>query len=321
MKIAQDVRTLYSQREPTFRRLATDVEGWLRSRVERNEWFYRGRVKQLESFALKLETGRISQPEICEDFFGCTLIVRTSAEIMDAEELITSRYHLVERRPSDDGTTYKASSSFVFDDLRLYVQQPSSSTGRNQDLDGLLFEVQIKTILQEAWSVATHDLIYKSDSVSWPRERIAFQVKAMLEHAEIAISEAHNLASARSLAKQDRGTTEIVQTIDVITSVWPADQLPRDRKRLAENVAGLMRLCAKGAKNLKEIIDAERTRIGLIPSNLSPYAFIVQALANNNEISLQKALEHPRNRRSIFIHAGMDLPSWMENDHPKIVRV
>ena len=53
----------------------------------------------------------------------------------------------------------------------------------------MIFEVQIKTILQHAWSIATHDLIYKTDTVSWPKERIAFQVKAMLEHAEIAIAE------------------------------------------------------------------------------------------------------------------------------------
>lgn len=135
MKISQEVRSLYAKSHPVFRRLATDVEAWLRPRVEEKGWFFRGRVKELESFALKLETGRVKRPEGSDDFFGCTIIVRTAAEIVLAEELVSSRYEISERRPADDGQTYKAPSSFVFDDLRLYVQQPESSTGRDLDLD------------------------------------------------------------------------------------------------------------------------------------------------------------------------------------------
>lgn len=321
MKISQGVRSLHARNDELYRRLAQDVDARLRPKVEDEGWFFRGRVKDLESFALKLETGRVQDPERSEDFYGCTIIVRTAAEIAAAEELVTSNYDVLQRRPSDDGETHKASSSFVFDDLRLYVQQPESTTGRDLDLDGLPFEIQIKTILQYAWGVATHDLTYKSDSVSWPRERIAYQVKAMLEHAEVAIAEAQVLAGARALAKEDRLTTDVAKVIEVVTSVWPETQLPNDRKRLAENVSGLLRMCGIIPENLSGLIQKERNRIGLLPSDLSPYAFILQALANNSEVDLQKSLNDWRNRRAIFIHKGMDLPSWMSANNKKIIRI
>lgn len=321
MKISAGVRNLYDASFPIFRRLADDVDARLRTRVEGKGWFFRGRVKELESFALKLETGRVSDPERAEDFFGCTIIVRTAAEIAAAEALVASHYNIKERRPPVDSVTYKSSSNFIFDDLRLFVEQPASTTGKDLDLDGLPFEVQIKTILQYAWGVATHDLTYKSDSVSWPRERIAFQVKAMLEHAEVAIAEAHSLASAPSLAKCDQSTTDITHIIQVISDSWESDKLPDDRKRLAENVHGLLRLCGAKVERLLPLINAEVERVGLLPTDLSPYAFIVQAMANSDEINLQKSINNDRNRRCIFVHSGMDLPDWMQATHSKIIRV
>ena len=61
--------------------------------------------------------------------------------------------------------------------------------------------MQVKTFLQHAWGIATHDLIYKTDDVSWSRQRIAYQIKAMLEHAEMSIQEAGRLAEAVALSK------------------------------------------------------------------------------------------------------------------------
>jgi ppGpp synthetase/RelA/SpoT-type nucleotidyltranferase len=321
VKIAQGVRALHAEREDFYRRLGADVEARLRPRVEEEKWFFLGRVKQLESFAMKLETGRVEDPDRFEDFYACTIIVPTAAKVEVAEAMIASLYTLRQRRPAEDSTTHKAASNFVFDDLRLYVEQPESSSGRDADLDGLLFEIQIKTILQYAWAVATHDLTYKADSVSWPRERIAFQVKAMLEHAELAIAGAQTLAEAPAIAKSDRATNDVSRIIEVLTTVWSEDQLPTDRKRLAGTISAVLRMCRVAADQFSVLVESERLRIGLLPADLSPYAFTIQALANSTTIGFKQSLTNVRNRTSVFVHDGMELPAWMAAPHPRIIRL
>ena len=291
----------------------------MKRRVEDAGWFYASRIKTLESFAQKIETGRVGDPTRLEDFFACTIVVPTSVEIGSAEETVSRLYDCRERRPRCDNVTRKAASEFVFDDLRLYVARRPRASGRNPDLDGIVFEVQIKTILQHAWSVATHDLIYKTDTVSWALERIAFQVKAMLEHAEISVSEAMTLARGSGVAKEDRQTRDILETITHVRRVWERDQLPRDVRRLAISLLALLRLCGVGVDELRVVIDEERDRVGGVPRELSPYAFTVQALAQSSLVDFREALESDMGPQVVVIHGGMDVPGWMRGGHPRIL--
>jgi ppGpp synthetase/RelA/SpoT-type nucleotidyltranferase len=321
LKIAQSVRDTFQTCEAIYKRLAQDVEERLKPLVEAERWFYIARVKALESYALKLETGRVADPAQPEDFFACTIVVNTLGEIEAAERIAGEIFDLVERRPKADQDTHKRSSSFDFDDLRLYVRQRESTSGKNADLDGLPFEIQIKTILQHAWSMATHDLIYKTDTVSWARERIAFQVKAMLEHAEIAIAEANRLADAPAVAKKDSKTAETLVLIEKLGNIWSNDQLPTDRKRLAENILQLLRTADLRAGEFDDLIDVEKRRIGLLPANLSPYAFCLQALANSQTLGFQAKFCRKHIRTKLLVHGDMDLPQWISDGHERIIAI
>ena len=304
---------------PRYERLKSEVQGVLKSRAEDNRWFFFSRIKSIESFAQKIETGRVSDPSYMEDFFACTIVVPTIVEIASAEELVSSLYERKERRPVDDHCTSKASSSFLFDDLRLYVARGPRANGRNPDLDGVLFEVQIKTILQHAWSVATHDLIYKTDTVSWALERVAYQVKAMLEHAEISVAAASQLADASAVAKKDRRTKDVLGVISHVQGLWSEDQLPGDIKRLAGNVLELLRGCGVDVSSLPEIVKVEARRVGGMPKDLSPYAFTVQALAQSRLVDFRRALASSWGGPVVVIHSGMDVPEWMRGGHPKVL--
>lgn len=320
MKINKRVRDLYRAAEERYRRLETEVNTKLKPQIESRGWFFKARVKELESFALKLETGRVSNPSEPEDFFGCTIVVPTQAQIDDAEQLVDRLYSVKERRPPDSGSTHKEASNFVFDDLRLYVVRGESSGPVNADLERLIFEVQIKTILQYAWGVATHDLIYKTDTVSWPKERIAYQVKAMLEHAELAVAEAASLARSSSVAKQDERTSGTLKIIEQLEQLWTTDALPTDRKRLAENIRGVLHIAQVSPDQLTALIQAEIRRVGLLPSDLSPYAFVVQALAHDPVVNLESHLRGT-SRVKILIHTGMDVPDWMRAPHGRIINL
>lgn len=186
----------------------------------------------------------------------------------------------------------------------------------------MVFEIQIKTILQYAWGIASHDLIYKTDNVSWPKERIAFQVKAMLEHAEIAIAEAERLADSPAISKKDCGTAATLEIIHALRGFWPPDRLPKDIKRLAESIRGVLKACDIDPSGLDALLKAEKDRIGVLPTDLSPYAFLVQALANSGELDFRAKITSGKNKKTkVFVHDDMDLPAWMQESNDKIIRV
>lgn len=319
MKIAKVIRDIYENHLSRFARLEVEVKDLLKPKTEEKGWFFLSRVKTLESFALKIETGRVAKPDAMEDFVGGTIVVPTLSDVEKAEHLVYSLFDKHQRRPSDDASTHKPAYSFVFDDLRLYVKRRPPSSGVDPENDGAVFEVQIKTILQHAWSVATHDLIYKTDSVSWPRERIAFQVKAMLEHAEVAITEANRLADAPGVAKRDERTSEVLQTIEALTSIWGRDRLPNDVKRLAESLVDVLKVGGLRAKDLWQVIDDEKRRIGVLPSDLSPYSFAVQALSRHAKF--EENFKCSSARTNIVVHKDMDMPTWVAGGHKRVIRL
>lgn len=324
MKIVKQIRDIYTNSVDRYERLSQEIKDKLKPQVEERGWFFLSRVKKLESFALKIETGWVADPAKLEDFFACTIVVPTISQISQAEDLIRSYYDFGYRRPESDEITKKTASSFVFDDLRLYMKRRPLASGKEPDLNNLVFEVQVKTILQHAWSIATHDLIYKSDSVRWSRERIAFQVKAMLEHAEIAIEGANLLADTSAVAKMDIKTSSIIKIIEKVEQFWSQEQRPQDIKRLAEILFNLLRVCdfnEEAGDKFEESINAEKTRTGLIPVDLSPYAFTVQALANSQDIDFKNKFIRGKIRTVLLIHDGMDLPEWMREPHSRILNV
>jgi ppGpp synthetase/RelA/SpoT-type nucleotidyltranferase len=280
MKIATSIRSLYAELQPSCVALQKKVDELLRIEANTRRWHYESRVKSEQSFALKLESGRIQNPAELEDFFACTLVVRNLGQIAEAERVVRELFEFVERRPGDALKTDKNPDAFPFDDLRLYVRWRDDDTLRPTRLQGKRFEVQIKTFLQHAWGIATHDLVYKTDDVSWSKQRIAYQVKAMLEHAEVTIQEADRLAATAALAKTQTRTERIKEIITIVRDSWDQEALPADLKRLAENIQAVMSFAQADSEHLRRVLQAERKRQnGALPLNLSPYAIVVQAFA------------------------------------------
>jgi ppGpp synthetase/RelA/SpoT-type nucleotidyltranferase len=313
MKISKSLRDIHASQSELCTRLGDGVDSFMRSNKEQN-WHYVSRLKDVESFTLKVESGRVKDPSHMEDFFACTLVVDNLSSMAKAEDLVRSRFEFHERRPESDTLTNKPSDSFVFDDIRLYVKWKDNPLLVPTELDGLIFEVQVKTFLAHAWSIATHDLIYKTDEKSWPKERIAFQIKAMLEHAEVSIGEAERLADCVSLKKTDRKSERISNAIRALNELWPENKaLPQDKKRLAENVDNLIHNIGIDLNKLKSVLK-EETRIGkgLNILNLSPYCIIIQSLLNQESGKMINYITGDSHSFKIFLPQELDLPSGLD---------
>lgn len=309
MKVPASIRQLHEDQKAINDRLKAAIDTRMFS-LKQPRWHYESRVKELPSFALKIESGRFDNPQALEDFFACTLVVANATEVDQAEKQIRDNFTVKNRRPQHANQTHKAPDAFPFDDLRLFVTLPGNLAAPPTDLAEIVFEVQIKTFLQHAWSIATHDLLYKTDDANWSKERIAYQIKAMLEHAEISIQEAETLAASAALMKEDRRTTAIKKGIALVKSQWGKDELPVDVRRLAGNISNLIEGLRLEIVRLEEILnDGKAQRSGTHPANLSPYATVVQYLFNAEKDKMVKLLTSDESRTRILIPGEIVLPA------------
>lgn len=300
MKINSSIRAIYQE----VRELHKLLEARVKEAFEggkRKQWFFLCRIKEEESFALKLETGRVSDPRTMEDFFACTLVVENRSSISEALNIVEDICDIVSRRPPDEGKTHKSPDEFCFDDLRLYVKLKASDQLPPTPLNDIIFEIQIKTFLQHAWSIATHDLVYKGQNVDWGRARVAYQIKAMLEHAEISVERVDAMAESSLLAVTDEKIRKLKAVIDWLRSTWDGEWLPKDMVRLAENIIAM---CQAINVDLDDTIECVRldTEAGQGASlhDLTPFAVVLRSLYGHHRDRLEKYLRAEKGRFRIF---------------------
>lgn len=324
MKIVQSVQELYHSNLQYFKIIKSKVDEVVKS--NKNErWHYESRIKQIESFAMKVEMGRFDKTEIFEDLFASTVVVKNLSEVSIAENFISKHFNIKFKRPSSRNFTHKDSFSFPFDDLRLYVSLKDFDTGEFAPyLYEIVFEIQIKTFLQHAWSIATHDLIYKSDKINWAKERIAYQVKAALEHAKVTISGVEELSKISELAKENKEVKKVNQLISLILNHWKPEDLPADRRRLAQNIIGFIEAIGVSLPELNEILVLEKQQgRGTLTRNLSPFLIVVQSIFNIHPEKVISYLQNGnnKNKQKILITSEMTIPELGEVIEDKLIRI
>ena len=287
--------------------------------LKENTWHYFKRIKKLESFALKIETGRFTADNIFEDFFACTIVVENSSEINNAIEKIEKFFTICHKKPENNEITTNSPEMFRFDDLRLYVKMTPGNGLPKGPLHDLIFEIQIKTFLQHAWTLATHDMIYKSDEISWAKQRIAYQIKAMLEHAEISIKEIEQIKKSNILFKENKEIKNLNKVKEFILKNWNRDLLPRDYRRISENISNLLHHLKISVEEIQDLLDSE-TKMGRGTKilDLSPYFIIIKTIIDRNPDKLKEFCSDSNSKGKIVIPLEFDIAS-LELDKSKII--
>ena len=121
------------------------------------------RVKEEKSLAGKLERkgDRYNAIEDITDILGCRVICFLSDEIDKIGRKIEENF-VIDRENSSDKRALIQEDAFGYLSLHYICSLPFGDKWPDE-ICGKKFEVQIRTILQHAWSVINHDIGYKSD--------------------------------------------------------------------------------------------------------------------------------------------------------------
>ena len=326
MKIIGSIERHYNTQLAKYGELRQEVDNTLGNIAKRNKWHYTSRLKEPESYALKLETGEKIDPiaHSMEDFFACTLIVDNYHKIEAVKHELKNYVIIKCKRPKSAVRIRKSPDSFPYDSIRLYVKlKPQQNLPKNHspnNLTDILFEIQVKTFFQHTWDIAVHNLIYKGKEISWPEKRVAYQIKAMLEHAEVSIQEIDQLKSSKILDIHDKQTDRLIELQKFFQKNWEPEQLPTDLNRLSQNLDFLLKNSKINLEEMQTILDEEMdAKRGPRTMDLSPYFTIVQTIINKRPQKMQNFLNSKRTKK-IVIPAEVKITDITSHNN-KIIRI
>ncbi|KPH90641.1 hypothetical protein AMS57_10755 [Pseudoalteromonas undina] len=145
------------------------------------------RIKTLNSINDKLARKKKAIKSITDmdDFVGLRIIVLFRSDIRKVCEIVKSNFNVIEtedvaQRLSDDQFGYQ-STHYTVKLPQEWLSLPTLS-----DLSQLKAEVQIRTLAQHIWAVASHKLQYKQEqNVPVPLRRTINRVSALLETVDL----------------------------------------------------------------------------------------------------------------------------------------
>jgi ppGpp synthetase/RelA/SpoT-type nucleotidyltranferase len=160
-----DTTRRFVEQRPDYERLCEEVARTLRKKIDEAQIEVSSiphRAKALASFLKKLDRKDYVDPfnEIM-DFAGVRVVCLYPSDLEKIEDIIVREFEVVERSDKQDELGV---SEFGYSAVHFIVRLGRSSEAGHDDLKHLVCEVQVRTVLQDAWAIIQNHLVYKQES-------------------------------------------------------------------------------------------------------------------------------------------------------------
>lgn len=191
----EQLSLLYSSYGPAFNTLTGALEERLKSCISVSSLLtYKSRVKCFSSYYRKLlrnipeNIGKSTDLPVISDIIGIRIVCAFLHDLTQVEKILQANFSVyeVERKGAD--RTFR---EFGYESTHLQVAIPDDIKKRIDLPPGLIFEIQVRTILQDAWAEVEHELVYKSEFSPFdlPLKRKLASINASLSLADIIFQE------------------------------------------------------------------------------------------------------------------------------------
>jgi len=156
-----------------------------------------GRVKSFGSYFRKYirllknapaEQGTDASAPIINDIIGIRVICPFLEDLAAVEELLKKDFNVLEVERKGGDHTYR---EFGYESIHLLITIPEDMLKKYGSFGCETAEIQIRTILQDAWAEVEHELVYKAEFTPFddPLKRKLAAVNASLSLADIIFQE------------------------------------------------------------------------------------------------------------------------------------
>ncbi|MHB2149830.1 tetratricopeptide repeat protein [Calditrichota bacterium LG25] len=155
------------------------------------------RLKSFDSYFQKLIRYRQKEvnPIIINDLIGMRIICPFLEDIEYVESIIRSHFKVIEIEHKSAG---KPINEFSYESIHLTIELPEDQFNGFIPYSGRTCELQLRTILQDAWAEVEHELIYKANftMLNEPIKRKLASLNATLTLSDIIFQEIRDYQKA-----------------------------------------------------------------------------------------------------------------------------
>ena len=194
------IQKTYESYAPYFHAVMENIQKRLEGGVTlASPPMYKARIKSFDSYYKKILRLKEAQPSdgslIClTDMIGIRIICAFLEDLSDVSLQVRKLFDVREIEQKGPAENFKA---FEYESIHILVKIPDSCYPPPSDfpslpvLKGIVCEIQIRTILQDAWAEVEHELVYKSEFSPFdlPLRRKLASINASLTLADTIFQE------------------------------------------------------------------------------------------------------------------------------------
>jgi putative GTP pyrophosphokinase len=172
-------RDLYAALRPGYEKALQELSDSIRVLLEQNGLTptIKSRLKRFEDYYEKLRRSarKKKQAPVITDLLGLRIICPFLEDVDRVEQLLSNHFEVVETVRKASGHSFR---EFGYDSVHLLVrlENPHVDTPLPHTLS--ICEIQLRTILQDAWAEVEHELVYKS-RLAWPNQSVRRKLAAL----------------------------------------------------------------------------------------------------------------------------------------------
>lgn len=254
MIIPKTIEAFYGRIVDSLNVLKYDVDQTLRNIATSLDITYTdARIKPKESIMAKIEKEGYANPaNEMEDLVACRLIIKSNSNINEILEKIEEVFNIEKRNIRN----YRP-NEFIYDDIKLILSFKDNPLISNKDILGKKFELQIRTGLQDALAEVIRGETYKTDILTWQKERTASEIRANLELVDVVLSDFLAISAIQE-EKDYEPYKRRNKIIKLLKDVWSAEKLPEDLRRASIIIEEYLRLAEASVEDLSNWLNLNK---------------------------------------------------------------
>ena len=246
------------------------------------------------------------------DVLGLRIICPFLDDLKSVETLIKGKYNIVEIEHKGKQHSFK---EFGYESIHFLIEVPADILSHFYVEESLTCEIQLSTILQDAWSEVEHELVYKASFSPFdePLKRKLAALNATLTLSDTLFQEIRDYQRQLQSELKKRRETFAKKMQTTIDSMIPSmlEDSPSEKKlqdietkagdarvslytNVTENIDDLLlkALAARNTKQFKKAIEIYTSILNLKPGEyIQSLIYIHRGMAYFSECNYDRALE------------------------------